>query len=278
MGEIQKFTLAPRGIEEAMRYAEVIANSEIIPNEYRNKPANVLVAIQMGMELGLPPLQALQNIAVINGRPAVWGDSLLALARAHPAFEWIKETFDDATMTAVCTIKRKGEPEQTRTFSQADAQAAGLWGKNTWKAYPKRMLQMRARSWAIRDVFPDALRGLSVAEEVVDAPTESAKTDGEVIDIQAEPRPQAIEELPEYPAERMEANIEKWRAMIQNGKTAEHIISTIQSRFRLTEDQQAVIKALEVEEAEVEEISQAIEAEAAPVQQEADMFAEPQEA
>lgn len=247
-----KFSLAPRSIEEAMQYAEVIARSEIIPPDYRNKPANVLVAVQMGMELGLPPLQALQNIAVINGRPAVWGDALLAIARAHPDFEYINERFDESTQTAVCIVKRKGEPEQTRTFSQKDAQQAGLWGKNTWKAYPKRMLQMRARSWALRDVFPDALRGLSVAEEVVDIDPVIDSGSGSA--TEADSRPQTVEELPEYPAERMEANMEKWRAMIQSGKSADHIIATIQSRYRLTDDQMAVIKALEVEEAEIIEI------------------------
>ena len=58
--------------------------------------------------------------------------------------------------------------EVTGTFSKQDAMAAGLWGRNAWKTYPNRMLQVRARSFAIRDAFPDALMGLAVAEEMED--------------------------------------------------------------------------------------------------------------
>ena len=57
----------------------------------------------------------------------------------------------------------------TRTFSQEDAKRANLWGKaGPWTAYPKRMLQMRARSFALRDSFPDALKGVGISEEVRD--------------------------------------------------------------------------------------------------------------
>jgi hypothetical protein len=75
--------------------------------------------------------------------------------------------------TAVCRIKRKGQPEEARTFSQADAKAAGLAGKSgPWAQYPARMRQMRARAFALRDVFADVLKGLAVAEEAQDMPTE----------------------------------------------------------------------------------------------------------
>jgi len=165
----QSFSLSPSSLDEAMRFADLMSKSDIVPKDYKGKPGNVLVAVQMGAELGLAPMQALQNIAVINGRPCVWGDSLPALAKAHPKYEYLDETFDDSTMTATCRAKRKGEPEQTRKFSKADAEKANLWKKEgTWQTYPKRMLQMRARSWAVRDVFPDAMRGLSVAEEAMD--------------------------------------------------------------------------------------------------------------
>jgi len=161
--------LSPRTLEEAKDYARIISQSDLVPTDYKNNAPNCLVAMQMGIELGLPPLQAIQNIAVINGRPAVWGDLLPALARRAPGFEYINESFDNETSTATCKVKRKNEPEQTRTFSQVDAVAAGVWGKaGPWTQYPRRMLQLRARSFAIRDVFADALRGCSVYEEAID--------------------------------------------------------------------------------------------------------------
>ena len=161
-------TLAPTNMKEAMEFAGLLAKSDIVPKDYQGKPGNVLVAIQWGMEIGLQPMQAMQNIAVINGRPSIWGDAMIALVRACPAFEYISETQTDKEAT--CVIKRKGEPEAVRTFSLEDAKRAGLTGKSgPWTQYPKRMMQMRARSWALRDVFPDVLKGMICAEEALDS-------------------------------------------------------------------------------------------------------------
>ena len=161
-------TLAPTNMKEAMEFAGLLAKSDIVPKDYQGKPGNVLVAIQWGMEIGLQPMQAMQNIAVINGRPSIWGDAMIALVRACPAFEYITETQTDREAT--CVIKRKGEPEAVRTFSMEDAKKAGLMGKSgPWTQYPKRMMQMRARSWALRDVFPDVLKGMICAEEALDS-------------------------------------------------------------------------------------------------------------
>ncbi|MFW8695518.1 hypothetical protein ACOI9Y_33635, partial [Mesorhizobium japonicum] len=107
----------------------------IVPNDFANNPGNILVAIQWGMELGLQPMQAMQNIAVINGRPSLWGDAVIALARSSPLCEYIYESDDGETAT--CRVKRRGEEEQVRTFSMADAKLAGLVGKSgPWSQYP----------------------------------------------------------------------------------------------------------------------------------------------
>lgn len=169
----------PTTYQELERFAAIAAGSELVPKDYKGKPANVVVAVMFGNELGLHPNQALQSIAVINGRPSLWGDAVPALVQQHPKYEWMRETFDDATMTATCIVKRKGEDEHTVTFSQADAQRAGLWmkkgyqgGDTPWVTYPKRMLTLRARAFACRDKFADALKGISVAEEAMDIPAD----------------------------------------------------------------------------------------------------------
>lgn len=234
------FSLTPRTLDEAMKYAELISKSDIVPPDYKGKAANVLVAVQMGMELGLPPLQALQNIAVINGRPCVYGDSLIAIARSHPSCEYISETFDDQTMTATCKVKRRNGPEEIRTFSQADATLAGLWGSNTWKKYPKRMLQMRARGFAVRDVFPDALRGIALAEEVQDM-----KDMGTAERIDDQPRESKRTELPDYPDDKFQANAPTWQTAIASGKkTPDDVLSMIGSKYKLNGDQIMVINAM----------------------------------
>lgn len=170
-----KTALEPATIQEAMRFSEILASSTMVPRDFQGKPGNVLVAIQWGREVGLGPLQALQNIAVINGRPSIWGDAALALVRGHPDCLSVQEGVEgegDARQ-GWCEVTRKGEKPQRRTFLVADAKRAGLWGKSgPWQQYPDRMLQLRARGFAIRDVFPDALRGVITREEAEDTPPE----------------------------------------------------------------------------------------------------------
>lgn len=164
----QPFSLAPRSLDEAFRLADMLADSDMVPKDYKGKPGNIIVAMQWGFEVGLKPLQALQNIAVINGRPSMWGDAVMALVRSSSVCEYVLEDMD-ASGTAICRAKRRGEPEQVRTFSDEDAKKAGLSGKQgPWSTSPKRMKQMRARSFALRDVFADVLKGMDIAEVVVD--------------------------------------------------------------------------------------------------------------
>ncbi len=161
--------LRPRNLSETVTLAKIMARSGMVPKDYAGRPDAIVVAMQMGAAVGLPPMQALRGIAVINGRPSLWGDALLAVVKSHPEFEDIEETQNEETMTATCVIKRRGETPTVQTFSQSDAARAGLWGKaGPWTQYPRRMLQMRARGFACRDAFADALCGLGLAEEAMD--------------------------------------------------------------------------------------------------------------
>ena len=165
------FALAPQSMTEAMTMATMLCKSSMVPRCYVNKPEDTLIAMMMGSELGLNPIQALQNIAVINGKPSIYGDALAALVQNHPAFGGMEESFTEAGMVATCIVWRKGGSKHTQTFSQADATKAGLWGKSgPWSQYPKRMLAMRARGFALRSQFADALAGLITREEAEDMP------------------------------------------------------------------------------------------------------------
>lgn len=230
----QQFDLSPQTFEQALTFCDYLAESDLVPKDFKGKPANCLIAIQWGAELGLKPLQALQNLAIINGRPALWGDAVIALVRSSPLCEYITEGDDGGT--AVCRVKRRGESEEVRTFSMDDAKVAGLLGKSgPWTQYPKRMRQMRARAFALRDVFPDVLRGMPIAEEVMDIPQAGAAS-GEP--ARAAIEGQADKQLPLYSEADFVANLPKWWDIIASGKkSAEDLIAMLQTKARFTADQ-----------------------------------------
>src|SRR5271166_163441 len=127
------FVMAPSSLAEAMEYSKMIANSSFCPTAMKGKPGDVIIAMQMGAEVGLSPMQAIQNIAVINGRPSLWGDAALALVLASPNYvthrEWTEGSIKEGNLTAYCAITRKYSEEYVKSFSQQDAERAGLWKK-----------------------------------------------------------------------------------------------------------------------------------------------------
>lgn len=192
---------APATLTEAIQFSDMLANSSMVPKAYQGKPQDILVCVQWGYEMGLAPMQALQNIAVINGKPSVYGDAMMALVQASSVCEDIEEFFEGEgtpNPVAVCVAKRRGRKPVTARFSVEDAKRAGLWGKGgPWSAYPKRMMQMRARGFALRDAFPDVLKGLITAEEAQDYPDEAkprpVAKPANPLDMVAKPAPVAIE-------------------------------------------------------------------------------------
>jgi len=158
----------PKDLIQAIKLSEQIASSDLAPKDYRGKPANVLIAMQLGFEIGLAPMQSVQGIAIINGRPLVWGDALLGLVMSH--CEYFGKEEESSSTGAKCTLSRKTKDGRVETvvseFTLKDAEIAGLLSKGgVWKQYPKRMLLWRARTFAIRDLFADVIKGLSTVEE-----------------------------------------------------------------------------------------------------------------
>ena len=163
--------IVPKSLSEAYRIAQAVCAAKMAPKGL-DTPEACMIAIMHGLELGLSPLSALQRIAVINGRPTLWGDGALALVKASSLCEAIDEWIEGEKpemWVAVCNVMRRGDLIPTeRRFSVEDAKRAKLWGKaGPWSDYPKRMLQMRARAFALRDAFPDVLGGLYLTEELI---------------------------------------------------------------------------------------------------------------
>jgi hypothetical protein len=157
-------------IDDLWRFCGIVVKTTFCPKGFT--PETCLVAIQFGMEVGLTPMQALQNVAVISGKPALFGDAPLALCRTHQdwqpgAFkEWTEGEGED--MVAYCQVGRRGEELITQSFSWQDAKRAGLTGSDTYRKYPQRMLMFRARGWALRDMYGDKLKGLWSEHEARD--------------------------------------------------------------------------------------------------------------
>jgi len=224
------FDLQPSNVQEAMSLATMIANSQLAPKSFTGKPEDTLVAMMLGNELGLNPIQSIQNIAVVNGRPSIYGDAMLALVQNHPKFGSIDESFDDDSMTAICTVVRKGGKPHTQKYSQIDAETASLWDKSTWKQHPKRMLALRARGFALRNQFADALLGLISTEEAEDyAATDVA----------------AVDDF--YPQDQFDKNYPAWAKLIQSGKkTAPQMIEFLNKKTQLSEKQIELLTNVEV--------------------------------
>jgi hypothetical protein len=238
--EISTNTAPARGLalatfDDAFRFAKVVASTEFAPKDFRGKPEACMLAIQAGSEVGLSPMQSLQSIAVINGRPSIWGDAAMALVQASPVCEFVREYTEGEgdNLAAICEAKRRGYPAPTVVrFSVADAKKAGLWGKSgPWQQYPARMLALRARGFALRNAFADALRGLITAEEAQDyqqtTPQQSTPidrggysatvaSDGEIV---AERQP----EVPDQPARATSEDMQRARHAVQLAKSAEKL-------------------------------------------------------
>jgi hypothetical protein len=190
--------VVPRSIEEIWRVSKMVVVGGLAPQSlvgYGDKAKTgddavsaVSIAIMFGAELGLPPMAALRSMAVINGRPALYGDGLVSVVRRSGRAEYIRMGFDASKNAGYCEARRIDTGEELRVeFSEADARQAGLWsdqakvkrnGRNgsyetdndsSWYRHPKRMMQWRATGFCLRNLFADVLAGVLTDDEAREA-------------------------------------------------------------------------------------------------------------
>lgn len=180
--------LVAADIDGMFRIARMVAASGLAPKGI-DSAEKIVLCMAHGAALGLPPLQALQVIAPVNGRVSIFGDAALALIRSRGLVADYSQRVegDGDARCAVVSAKRTGNGGTVeQRFSVADAKRAGLWGKTgPWSQYPDRMLMWRARSWVLRDLFGDVLMGLHIYEESDDI--ELPRSEYEVKDTPAKP-------------------------------------------------------------------------------------------
>lgn len=190
--------IVPTTMDEAYRLGKAICAAGMAPRGMET-PEKCMIAIMRGLEVGLTPMQAVDKIAIVNGRPTIWGDGAMALVRASGLCEYVRETIEGEgdKRVALCSAKRKGEAEPiSRPFGVEDAKKAGLWGKSgPWQQYPDRMLQMRARAFTLRDLFADVLGGLYLREEIED--DRAGRPREQVVEADPAPPPAPPIDLPD---------------------------------------------------------------------------------
>jgi hypothetical protein len=151
---------------QLMVMAEQMASAQLLPQALRQKPADLILVMMKGRELGLSPMQSIGGIHIIDGKPTLSADMMVGLVKRSKACRYFRLVESSATQAAYETL-RDGEPAPTRmTFTFKEAQAAGLTGRGPWKAYPAAMLRARCSAALARAVYPDVVGGVYDPDEL----------------------------------------------------------------------------------------------------------------
>lgn len=163
----QALSVYSQPLDQQINYAKAMAVSNLLPVAYQHHPENVLVALEQGRALGIAPIQAMNQINVIKGKPALSADLIAALVRR--AGHRLRVEGDDTYAQA--TIIRADDPDyipKPIRWDMERAKRAGLLGNPSWKKYPAAMLRARAISEAARAWANDALYGFIYTPEELD--------------------------------------------------------------------------------------------------------------
>jgi hypothetical protein len=146
-----------------------------------------------GREIGIPPMQSFGQISIIQGKPTVSPELMLALIYKNcPSGEVIFKELSNH----ICKIearRQKDHPLQPFSFSMEDAKKAELAGKGNWQKYPRAMLRSRCIAEMARSIFPDAIMGCSYTPEEMGA---TVNEDNEIIEVAPTPQPEPKPEEP----------------------------------------------------------------------------------
>lgn len=183
------FALIPKSFEEAEKMAIKLSESSLLPDHFKKNPANIFWALALGLEVGFTPVQALQAIYVVHGRPGMYADAMVALVLTSGKAEFFG-CVESSDTSATYETKRKGAARsRSVTVTIDDAKKAGWTSNAKYQTEPRRMLEARCKSQLARDVYPDVLRGMVSVEEIQDdgqgGPTFTAPppSKGDIIDI-----------------------------------------------------------------------------------------------
>lgn len=175
MTELEKVTVTETehvmSFDDVLRIADVLAQSRVIPKDYRNRAADIVAVGLAGQAFKWDIPTSMRNYHVIEGTASLRPEAMVALVRRH-GHSIQTEISDDSSAgrTVTATGKRRDNDDtHVAVFSQRDAEAAGLWKKKNWQQYPDAMLTWRAMSQLCRVLFPDVLMGAAYTPEELGA-------------------------------------------------------------------------------------------------------------
>lgn len=160
--------LEPQSVNEAFFLAQKLVASGLLGKSIQ-KPESALAVILAGRELGLTAMQSLRSIHVIEGKPSLSSDLMVALVKRSPTCRYFKLVESTAKIATYETY-REGEGITKLSFTLEQAQAAGVAGKDNWRKYPDAMLRARCIAALARAVYPDLLAGVYETDEIAPAP------------------------------------------------------------------------------------------------------------
>lgn len=202
---------------DRLQHAQVVAQSSLIPDGYRNQPANILWAMDLADALGVPFPQVMQTMVVMRGRMTMSADLMAAIVRRAGHKLRVREQ----GMSVTAALLRRDDPdyEFTVTWDEAKARRAGLWGqRGPWSQYPAQMLRSRAITEVCRQGASDALAGTIYAPEELEdsaspaAPSPATNDPAERAHPPATPKDRSRALLNQHVAEHGGTPAEVWQA------------------------------------------------------------------
>lgn len=239
-------------VSDQLAYAKTVAGSDIIPQAYRGKPANIVIAMGFGQSMGLSPAESLYRINVIQGKPTMSAE--LIAAQVRKAGHRLRISKDEKAMSATCTIIRRDDPDApfTVTRDAAWAERMGLSGKDNYKKQPLTMLTWRAISACAREACPEALYGVAYTpdemsdmeptEEMHHEPVQAVPVQAEVVEPTPAPAPEPAPGANLNPVrERFQAFREALGYDAANATSALCTFAGVRSMGELTPEQAASV-------------------------------------
>jgi RecT family protein len=184
--------ITPNEWQAMTEQAAALVSSGFLPQSV-NTPQKAIAIMMLGRELGIGAWAALTTVNVIQGKPSVSPQLMLALINRSGQLEDMK--IQDEGGTVHVMMKRKGRTEHWECFGQADAEKMGLWSKPNWKAQPATMMKWRAVAACARVVFADVILGLYTPEEMGADVTTDEQGNMTVIEVKPTPQPQLVDKV-----------------------------------------------------------------------------------
>lgn len=168
MSNENALALMPKSLGEVQTLAEMLAKSDLLPEALRGKPADVAVQVMSGQELGVPPMAAIRSVHVVQGKPILSADLMVALAYGSGKCVYFKRVAETSESVTYETLRVGWDKPQQLTWTLQMAKDASLHLKDNWRGHRRQMLAARAKAELARDAYPDVLAGVMTDDEATD--------------------------------------------------------------------------------------------------------------